>query len=230
VPSTSAKAYYDQAVALERQGETLKALVQYQRSAESYPAALRPQAQPFYAAAGKKVEELQTQLAKGGDHSQIQKLTRGALAEVDGYLKVGRFKEALARLEQARKLDPDSLELKAALKEAQAQREARLARFREAVTEAEADEDLEAGVAASLRILAVDPADAASLDYLNGHRKALKKALLAKEQAGIFQYLAGKLEDAIKLWTDAQGLDYFGEVDFKRDIDKARKQMQLRQE
>jgi tetratricopeptide (TPR) repeat protein len=224
--TASAQAYFLHAVDLERQGETLKALVEYQRSVENYPPALRSKPLPFLPAAMKKVEDLQSQLAKGGDHSQIQKLTHGTLVEADRDLKAGRFKEALARLDQAQKLDPDSADLKAKVKEVQASREAHLGGDRAAAHAPGAP--LEAVVAAYLRILAIDPADADALAYLTAHRRALKQALLAREQAGIFQYLAGKLEDAIKVWSQAQDLDYFGEVDFKRDIDKARKQMELR--
>ena len=228
--TTSAMAYFNAAAAWEKQGETLKALVQYQRCLEAYPPAQRAAALPFYAAAGRKVDELQALLSKGGDHSQIQKLTRATLADADRDLKAERYNEAIARLAQARKLDPDSPELKAELLEAQTALEGHISAFREAARSAAKLGSLADAAENDVKILAIAPDDAEALAYLTANRKAIKALLQATDRKAIYFYVAGKLEEAIKAWTEGQALDYFGDVDFKRNIDKARKQLELRSE
>jgi len=224
----TAQVYYGQAQDLERQGETLKALIQYQRCVEAYPEAQRSAALPFYAAAGKKIEELQTQLAKGGDHTQIQKLSADAVAQADLYLRASRFKDAILRLQQAKQLDPANAAVLAKLKDAQQAMGERLSGARDAAHFAVKDSNLAMAVESYRKVLAVDPEDAEALAYLTAKRSAIKTLLQGIDRKAIFFYVGGQLEDAIKAWSDGAALDYFGDVDFKRNIDKARVQLQLR--
>jgi hypothetical protein len=226
--SATAATFYASALALEKDGETLKALVEYQRCLESYPDSLKDQPQPFYVDAGKKVEELQAQLSKGGDHSQIQKLTKQALAGADKEMQAGHYKEAVAMLKQARLIDPNSPALDAKLKEARQALDSHLAVYRDAAHFAATEKNLPMGVENYRKLLAIDPSDAEALAYMNKHRAEIKEMLQAIDRKAIYFYVAGQLDEAISTWTEGQAEDYFGDLDFKRNIDKARHQLELR--
>jgi hypothetical protein len=225
--SASAEAYFNTGAAYEKQGETLKALIQYQRCLESYPASLRAQPQAFYVSAAKKVEALQSELGKGGDHSQILKLSKDSLAAADKDLQAGHFKEALARLKQAKSIDPNNAALDAKIKEVQKALESKLSSFRDAAHFADSEKNLAMGVENYRKLLAVAPDDAEALAYLEKNRHAIKVLLQAADRKGVYFYVAGKLEEAIQAWSEGEALDYFGDMDFKRNIDKARKQLEL---
>jgi tetratricopeptide (TPR) repeat protein len=226
--TVTAQVFFAQAQDLELHGETLKALIQYQRCVEAYPSAQRATALPFYAAAGKKIEDLQEQLAKGGDHSQIQKLSADAVGQADLLIKASRFKEAITRLEQANKLDPSNTLVLAKLAVARQDLENRLSDARDAAHFAVKDNNLSMAVESYRKVLAVDPEDGEALAYLTAKRAAIKTLLQSIDRKAIYFYVGGQLEDAIKAWSDGAALDYFGDVDFKRNIDKARVQLQLR--
>ncbi|HTB33301.1 MAG TPA: PorV/PorQ family protein [bacterium] len=226
--TTTARTYFDDALDQERHGETLKALIGYQRCVEAYPAAQRSTAQPFYAEAGKKIQDLQTQLAKGGDHTQILKLSADAVAQAELLIKAGRFKEAITRLEQAQKLDPSNAMVLAKLVVARQDLDLRLSGARDAAHFAVKDNNLAMAVESYRKILAQDPDDSEALAYLTAKRSSIKALLQSIDRKAIYFYVGGQLEDAIKAWSDGAALDYFGDVDFKRNIDKARVQLQLR--
>ena len=228
--TATAQVYFDQGQEQERHGETLKALIQYQRCVESYPAAQRSAPQPFYAVAAKKIVDLQTQLAKGGDHTQIQKLSADSLSQADLYIKASRFKDAISRLVQARQLDPDNADIAAKLLVARQDLENRLGGARDEAHAAVKAGNLIQAVQSYRKVLAVDPEDAEAISYLTAHRDSIKTVLQGIDRKAIYFYVAGQLQDAIKAWSDGQALDYFGDVDFKRNIDKARVQLQLRSE
>ena len=226
--TASAQVYYNQALAQEQQGETLKALIEYQRCVEAYPEAQRSTPLPFYTAAAKKIQDLQAQLAKGGDRSQILKLSADAVGQADLLVKAGRFKEAILRLEQARQLDAGNALVLAKLKDAHHAMDERLSGARDAARFAVKDSNLPMAVESYRKVLAVDPQDSEALAYLTAKRGAIKALLQSMDRKAIYFYVGGQLEDAIKAWNDGAALDYFGDVDFKRNIDKARVQLQLR--
>lgn len=226
--SATAEAYYKTAYALEGAGETLKALVQYQRCVENYPEALRAQPQTFYVDALKKVEELQASLAKGGDHEQIKRLTREALAAAEAEVKAGRIKDAIARLEDAQRMDMDDPDLEEALRSARLAQQARLSGFRNAARTADKSGNLVSAVSSYIKLLALEPQDPEATAYMAKNRQRLKAVLQAMDRRAIYDYVGGKLAPAIKTWTEGDALDYFGDLDFKRNLGKARKQMELR--
>jgi tetratricopeptide (TPR) repeat protein len=226
--TATAQVYFNQGQDQERLGETLKALIQYQRCVESYPAALRAKPLPFYTVASKKIVDLQAQLAKGGDHSQILKLSAEALSQADLYIKASRFKDAISRLEQARKLDPDNKDVYSKLLVARMDLESRLSEARDAAHAAVKAGNLAQAVENYRKVLAVDPEDIEAIAYLTAHRDSIKTLLQSIDRKAIYFYVAGQLEDAIRAWSEGAALDYFGDVDFKRNIDKARVQLQLR--
>ncbi|HXB97569.1 MAG TPA: hypothetical protein VNZ54_05910, partial [bacterium] len=146
----------------------------------------------------------------------------------DLYLRASRFKDAILRLQQAKQLDPANAAVLAKLKDAQQAMGERLSGARDAAHFAVKDSNLAMAVESYRKVLAVDPEDAEALAYLTAKRSAIKTLLQGIDRKAIFFYVGGQLEDAIKAWSDGAALDYFGDVDFKRNIDKARVQLQLR--
>ena len=78
------------------------------------------------------------------------------------------------------------------------------------------------------KLLQVDPTDSEALAFFNKHRKEIEGLLKDMDRKGIYFYVAGKADQALKVWTEGEALDYFGDIDFSRDIDKARKLLELR--
>ena len=106
--SVTAQSFYNNAQRLEQVGETLKALIQYQRCEESYPEYLKASPQPFYLTAMKKLVELQAVLDSHGDSGQIQKFTKEHLTMAKEDINGGHFKEAIGQLQQASMIDPSN--------------------------------------------------------------------------------------------------------------------------
>jgi tetratricopeptide (TPR) repeat protein len=223
--SMSAKAFFARAEELEHQGEPLKALIQYQRGVESYPQELKASPQNFYVAALAKIDELQAKLNKG-DSAEIQKLSKESLAAAQWEIKAGRFKEAITRLEQAQSIDPKNDAISYQLNEARKGLEEKLDAFRVSARAAWKRGSLAQAVAAWRKLLLVEPGDAEALGFMDAQRKSLKVLLQEAERKGIFSYVGGKLNDAIRAWKEGEQLDYFGDVDFRRNIDKAVKQLE----
>jgi tetratricopeptide (TPR) repeat protein len=175
----------------------------------------------------KKVDQLQSSLTKSGDHSQIHALTLESMAAADKEMKAGHYLDAIGRLEQSKKLDPLDPDLAAALKADQAAFQAKLGGFRDAAQFAIKENDLGMTVDSYRKLLEVDPTDAEALAYLTKHRQQLKTLLQSIDRRAIYFYVGGKLDEAIKAWSEGANLDYFQDLDFKRSLDKARKQQEL---
>ena len=228
--SETAQSYFKQAQAFEAKGDILKALVQYQRCLDNYPSSLKASPQPFYVTSANKVTQLQASLTKSGDHAQIHALTLETMAAAEKEMKAGHFRDAINRLQQAKKLDPLDAGLDAALKADQGSYQAKVSGFRDAAQFAAKENDLDMSVDNYRKLLDISPDDDEAQGYLTKHRAALKTQLQSIERRGSYFYIEGKLEEAIKAWSDGEALDYFNDVDFKRDLDKARKQQQLLQQ
>jgi hypothetical protein len=222
-----ARAYFDKAADLENSGETLKALIEYQRSVESYPEKERAAPEKFYADAKAKVEALQTEMNKQGDGGQVKNLVRERLVKAQEHLKARRFHEALLELQEAQKIDPTNAVVAAQMGEAQQGLQQSLAGYRNAARAAAAQNRLAVAVQNYKKILALDPADADALAYLTRHRKDLEALLQDVHRKGIFEYVGGRLQAAVAVWEGGEDLDYFGDVGFRRDIDKAKKRIGL---
>lgn len=78
--------------------------------------------------------------------------------------------------------------------------------------------------------LGSDATDAESVAFFTNRRKEIEAMLKSVHRKGIDQYLAGDVEEAIKTWTVGEALDYWGDIDFRRDIDKAKKLLDLREQ
>jgi tetratricopeptide (TPR) repeat protein len=222
-----ARIYFDKASDLENSGETLKALIEYQRSVESYPEKERAAPQKFYADAKAKVDALQAEMNKQGDGGQVKNLVKERLVKAQEHLKARRFREATEELLEAQKIDPTNAVVQAQMAEAKQGLEQSLLSFRSAARSAAGQNRLAVAVENYKKILAQDPADAESLGYLSKHRKDLEALLQDVHRKGIFEYVGGRLQAAVAIWENGEALDYFGDVGFRRDIDKAKKRIGL---
>jgi hypothetical protein len=226
--STTAQIYFKLGQSFESKGETLKALMQYERCMDNYPPELAANPQDFYLQAQKRAEALQQSLSHGGgDLGEIHRLTVESLAAADKSMKAGHFKEAITRLQQALTLEPHDQALAAALKADQSAFDAKLGTFRDAARFAAKGNDLVMGVDNYRRLLALQADDAEALAFMAKHRTELKNYLLSIDRRAVYFYVAGKLEEAVKTWSEGAALDYFGDVDFQRNLQKARKQLEL---
>jgi tetratricopeptide (TPR) repeat protein len=224
--SATAEAYYNLGLGFEKDGETLKALIQFERCIESYPESLKAAPQDFYLQAVKKAADLQASMNKGGDHRQIQKLTKENLASADRELKAGHFRDAIDLLKQAKKIDPNNPLIDKMIQDAKDAMQQKLGVYRDAAHFGATEHNLSMCVENYKKLLSIDPADAEALAYMDKHRSELKALLQSMDRKGIFFYVGGSMDEAVKVWAEGQALDYFGDIDFKRDLDKARKQQE----
>lgn len=221
----AAKAYYEKAVDLEFSGETLRALIEYQRCQESYPRKLSGTAAPFYLAAQKKVVELQAEMNKRGDGGQLGAVVKDMVKKAQAHLRSERYGEAIRDLQEAAKLDPENRVVASLLEGARRDREGTLVGYRRAGRAADREGRLQAAVESYQKLLGLDPTDEEATDFFREHRKALEALLRQIHRKGIYEYVGGGLEQAIQTWTAGQALDHFGDVGFEQDIAKAKKRL-----
>ncbi|HTA16697.1 MAG TPA: hypothetical protein VK786_03005, partial [bacterium] len=225
--SSTAQAYFKDAQDLEAGGDNLRALVHYELCLDNYPEELKAQPQAFYLEAVQKVAQLEALLSQGGNQAQIRELTRESLVAAGQSMKSGHFKMAIARLQQALRLDPQDLDLAYALKADQAVLLGKLASARDAAHFGAKEGDLAMAVDSYQSLLALEPDDAEALAFMARHRDDLRALLQSMDRKPSYFYVAGKMDEAIAVWSEGQALNYFGDVDFKRNLEKARKQLEL---
>jgi len=226
--STTAKSYYEKAVAQEKAGDNLRALVFYQQAEEFYPEALRAKPQQFYLTSQKKIKDLKAEMAKKGDGGQSAKLAKEYIGKAEQYIAAKRYREAGDSLQMAKKLDAANPAIDKLLKEAKSGFEERLRGFRNEARAAERAGRLPVAVDNYKKLLQIDPSDSEAEAFFSSKRKEIESMLKKVHRQGIDLYVAGKVEEAVKVWNNGAQLDYFGAVDFKRDIDKAKKLLDLR--
>jgi hypothetical protein len=224
----TAREFYEEAVDSEYEGDTLQALIEYQRCVESYPDSAKRHPQDFYQTAIDKVKSLQIAMDKRGDTGQIAKLLRDALVRARDYMAKQEYTKAIQELEGAKKIDPTSQAMDPLIKDARRALEGRLVTFRAAAEAADKDDNLSLSVENYKKLVSLDPTDPEAIAFFTKHREDILAMLRDLHRKGIYEYVAGHLESAIRIWTNGQSLDYFGDVDFKRDIDKAQKAIDLR--
>jgi hypothetical protein len=225
--SSTAQAYFNQAQDLEAGGDNLKALVRYELCLDNYPEQLKAQPQAFYLEAVNKVAQLEDSMSQGGDQAQIRELTHESLAAAGLSMKTGRYMTAITRLQQALRLDPQNPVLADALAHDQAVLAGKLSVARGAARFGSKEHDLGMAVENYRALLALEPDDREALAFMKRHRDDLRALLQSMDRKASYLYVAGQLEEAIKVWTDGQALNYFGDVDFERNLGKARKQLEL---
>jgi tetratricopeptide (TPR) repeat protein len=226
--TTTAKTYYEKAVALEKSGDMMKAWAQYQRAEELYPEKMKAKPQQFYVTTLKKIKELDAEIKKGKDSGQSSKLAKEYVSKAEQLIAARRYREAFEPLQMAKKLDAANPAIEKLLKDAKAGFEERLKGFRNEARAADRAGRLPVAVDNYKKLLQIDPGDAEAEAFFASKRKEIESMLKKVHRQGIDLYVAGKVEEAVKVWNNGAQLDYFGAVDFKRDIDKAKKLLDLR--
>jgi tetratricopeptide (TPR) repeat protein len=228
--SVTAKSFYEKGIDYEKNGELLMALVQYQRAEESYPEALKSGGTPqlFYLNAKKKIGELQAEMNKKGGNTQVAKLRQKFIDKAQDHLKAGRYREAIEQLQQAKTVDPQYAAIEGMLKQARQGLEERLGGYRREARAADRAGKLPEAIDNYERVLGVDPSDGEAQTFFSNRHKEIQALLRNVHRRGIDLYVSGQVEEAIKIWSKGRALDHFHDVEFSRDIDKARKLLDLR--
>jgi tetratricopeptide (TPR) repeat protein len=228
--SGTAQAYFKQAQDLEAGGDNLRALIRYELCLDNYPDRLKAQPQAFYLEAVKQESLLETSLSQGGNEAQIHELTKESLNAAGQSMRAGHFKMAIVRLQQALRLDPQDQDLAKALKDDQNVLQGKLASARDAAHFGTKEGDLAMAVENYQALLALEPDDREALAFMTRNRDDLRALLQSMDRKASYFYVAGQMEEAIKVWSDGEALNYFGDVDFVRNLEKARKQLELLQQ
>jgi hypothetical protein len=226
--SVTAKSFYDKAQGFEKSGDLLMALVQYQRAEESYPPKLRAKPQKFYLTAQQKIKDLQAEMNKKGDNTQVNKLRKKFMDKAQEYMAARRYREAIDQLQQAKTVDPHSQAVDKMLKDARQGLEDRLRGYRTDARAADRASKLPEAIDGYKKVLSVDPSDSEASAFFSNKRREIQNLLRSVHRKGIDLYVAGKVDEAVKIWSKGRALDHFGDVDFSRDIDKAKKLLDLR--
>ena len=226
--TTTARAYYDKASELEKNGSLLQALVEYQRAKDAYPEALRPQPQNFYLSSLLKIDAIQKEMNKSGNNAQVRKLLAQYMADGQAALRDGRYRDAISNFRAGLKLDPDNKDAKQQLQAAEDTLRSRKSSLLE-----EAARDYRDGLLGSATeryrdVLGIDDGDADANNFFTQHRAEIKDFLVKIHRKGIDQYVGGNVREAIDTWRKGLKLDPSDPINFRRDIDKAQKLLDLR--
>jgi tetratricopeptide (TPR) repeat protein len=224
----TARAYYDKAIALEKSGSLLQALIEFQRAKDAYPEKLRGKPQNFYLSSLKKIESIQKDMNKSGNNEQVRKLLAQYVNSGQDALRNRRYKDAISNFRAALKVDAENKDAKRLLDEAQEGLRSRKKGLLEDADTAYRNGQLGTAVERYREVLAIDESDEASNSFFGGHKAEIQEFLRKIHRKGIDQYVAGNVKEAIDTWRKGLKLDPADPINFRRDIDKAQKLLDLR--
>jgi tetratricopeptide (TPR) repeat protein len=226
--TSTARAHYDKAVAMEKQGNLLKALIEYQVSVDAYPEKLRNKPQNFYQTSLRKIVSIKKDMEKSGNNEQVTKLLAQYVNSGQDALRNHRYKEAISNFRAALKVDADNKDAKRLLQEAQDGLKERKKGLLEDADTAYRNSQLGTAIERYRDVLAIDEGDEASNSFFGGHKAEIQEFLRKIHRKGIDQYVAGNVKEAIDTWRKGLKLDPADPINFRRDIDKAQKLLDLR--
>lgn len=224
----TARAYYDKAVSLEKQGSLLQSLIEYQRAKDAYPEKLRAKPQNFYLTALKKIDSIQKEMNKSGNNEQVRKLLAQYISTGQDALSNHRYKEAISNFRAALKVDAENKDAKRLLDEAQSGLRSRKKGLLEEADSSYRNGQLGTAIERYREVLAMDENDEESATFFSGHKAEIQEFLRKIHRKGIDQYVAGNVKEAIDTWRKGLKLDPADPINFRRDIDKAQKLLDLR--
>jgi hypothetical protein len=225
--TTTARAHYDKAVSLEKQGISLEALIEYQQAREAYPEKLRSKPQNFYLTSIKKIETLRKSI-KGGNNEQVTKLLAQYINSGQDALRNRRYKDAISNFRAALKVDAENKDAKRLLQESQDGLKDRKKGLLENADTAYRNGQLGTAIERYREVLAIDEGDEGAASFFGGHKAEIQEFLRKIHRKGIDQYVAGNVKEAIDTWRKGLKLDPNDPINFRRDIDKAQKLLDLR--
>ena len=222
--SQSAKVQYDQGMDAYARHEWYEAKVALGSVLKIYPEF--PNADKIQATL-KVVEQRISQEKSKGMSSQERAGYLKKVAEARDLEKRGEYAQARERLEVVLEFDPNLKEASDLIQEIKSQMAGKADALKREAQASLEEGDLRACVVRLRQVRAMDPFDADSLERL----KRLQGQILAEvkklHRQGIDRYVTGDIEAAIKLWQAALDLDPTDSQGVKRDLDKAKKLIQL---
>jgi tetratricopeptide (TPR) repeat protein len=226
--TTTAKSFYDKGMAFRKGGDLLQALVSFQRAEESYPEKFKGSPQKFYLETKQQIKDIQTEMNKRGGSAQLKQAVQKYLGKAQEYLDARRYKDAINELQNAKQIDPQNTEIEAKLKEARGALQEHIRGYLAEAKAADRDGRLIVALDNYIKIIKIDPSEVEANAFLNNRRTEFEAQLKGIHRKGIDLYVAGKVEEAVKVWEKGRVLDYWDSVKFERDIEKARKLLDLR--
>jgi hypothetical protein len=228
--TVTARSYYDKGMDQEKKGNLLQALVEFQRAKDAYPPEMVKQknVQFFYRNALRKIASIQKEMEKSGSNEQVRKLVAKALNEGQEYMQRKRYKDASRRFRDALAMESDNKAAKDALESAQS---ALRRRKRELLASASQNYDsgrLSNAILDYREVLSLDEGDDSALAFFRGHKAEIADHLRRIHRKGIDLYVSGRIREAVKQWKDGLKLDPEDPINFRRDIDKAEKVLEVR--
>lgn len=228
--TTTAKSYYNKALAERKQGNSLQALVQFQRAKDAYPEALVRQnkAQDFYKDTLKQIEGIQKQMASSGNNENLRRAVTRKINDGQDAMKSGRFMEAISLFRDAVNLDPAETKAAELLKQAQSAFSQRKRELLGEGEEAYNSGQLNAAIQKYREVLQLDRNDETASGFFANHKAEIKENLTKIHRKGIDLYLGGHIREAVGVWKDGLKLDPSDPINFRRDIEKAEKVLEVK--
>ena len=204
--------------------------MEYTNARDAYPEKLRSNPQNFYLTTLKKIEANQKDMNKSGNNEQVRKLLAQYISTGQEAMRNHQFKAAISDFRAALKMDAENKDAKRL--EAEAQDSLR-SRKRSLLDEGDADYrngQLGAAIEQYRGVQALDDADEDAQAFFSEHKAEILEFLRKIHRKGIDQYVGGNVKEAIDTWRKGLKLDPSDPINFRRDIDKAQKLLDLRGE
>jgi tetratricopeptide (TPR) repeat protein len=228
--TSTARAYYDKAVEQETKGNYLPALVEYTNARDAYPEALRSKPQKFYLEVLTKIDAIQKDMNKSGNNEQVRKLLAQYISSGQEAMRNRQYKAAISDFHSALKIDAENKDAKRLGAEAEDDLRGRKRSLLDGGDADYRNGQLGSAIEQYRDVLAMDDSDEDALAFLSDHKAEILEFLRKIHRKGIDQYVGGNVKEAIDTWRKGLKLDPSDPINFRRDIEKAQKLLDLRGE
>ena len=228
--TTYARTKYDKGRILYKKGERVAALIEFKQAVDAYPVKDGVKPMRFYFISKKAIANIEKELAKKGGNEKVVKAIARELALGQRYMEKKDYFKAVERYNRALELDENHAQAKSLREEAYAKIRAQKAGLLEKGRQAFAAGQLARGVAYYRKVLEFDAGDATAKKALAAKKNVIRIEIRKLHRKGIDHYVNGRLKQAVTIWNRALELDPDDPVNLKRDLDKAKKLLQLKGE
>ncbi len=231
--TATAKSFYEAAVSKEKSGALIQAMIEYQKVVDSYPLeklnkAKNEKPHVFYVTAVRKARELQAEISKGGQSEGVRKEIQRNLTQGQEYYAARRYKEAIRAAKDVLTLDEGNAVALKLRKDAEAGLTSRKANLiAEGKSQHRAGNTSKA-IMAWREVLKIDSDDQQATDFFRNNRSEIEGFLKKVHRRGIDAYVAGRIKEAVDIWEQGKSLDPSDPLKMSRDIDKAKKLLDLK--